>query len=132
VRHVPWHAQKPAAAAPGRPAVVANAVLAPRAPLRVRPARTPGTHGNMTKAENAKPKQADKLKTHGRGAQTRAPAAASAAARHVVKVANKPQRAHSARGAATHKKVKPKAKPAPHQSAAPDRPNPPAGHGKSK
>jgi RNA polymerase sigma-70 factor, ECF subfamily len=131
VRHVPWHAQKPAAAVPASAVTGANAVLAPGAPLRVPPARTPWRHGNAAKAANAKPKQAGKLKTHGRGAQTRSPGTASVAARH-VKVAKEPQRAHPAHGAAAHKKVKPKAKPEPHQPAAHARPNPSAGQGKSK
>jgi RNA polymerase sigma-70 factor (ECF subfamily) len=134
VRHTPWHAKKPAAAVPARPAVAAIPVLAPRGPLRVPPAVTPGTHGKAAGAANQKPKQnqAAKLKTHGHGVQTSSPAAASAAARH-GNVVHQPQRAHPPRGAsAAHIKAKPNAKPKPHQPAGPPGPDPSAGHGKPK
>ncbi len=105
VRHAPWHAQKPAAAAPARPAVAADAVLGPRGPVSLAPLAAPGTHGNAAKVANAKPKQANRLKTHGRGNQTWSPSAASAAARHGK--AHQPKRAKPAHGASVQKKAKP-------------------------
>ncbi len=106
VRHAPWHAQKPAAAAPARPAVAADAVLGPRGPVSLAPLAAPGTHGNAAKVANAKPKQANRLKTHGRGNQTWSPSAASAAARHGK--AHQPNRAKPAHGGSVQKKAKPK------------------------
>src|SRR5438046_1081635 len=57
VHHAPWHAKKPAATAPARPAAV-NAVLGPS---RIAPLATPGMHGASGKAANAKLKKSGKL-----------------------------------------------------------------------
>jgi len=90
VHHATWHAKKPAATAPARPAAV-NTVLGPS---RIAPLAAPGMHGASGKAANAKLKKSGKLKTHGR----RNAAHGS--------VAHRPLRAHPARGASTHKKAK--------------------------
>jgi RNA polymerase sigma-70 factor, ECF subfamily len=74
VRNVPWHAEKPAAAAKHavggvaapRSAAVSPA-LSPRAPSRVTPAAS-GTHGHVVKTKNVKLKKGKKAKTHGRAA----------------------------------------------------------------
>jgi hypothetical protein len=91
VHHAPWHAQKPAATAPAKPAA-ANAGLGPS---RIAPAATPGTHGASAKAANAKLKKFDQLKTHGRGNAAHG------------NVAHQPKRVHPARGASAHKNAKP-------------------------
>jgi hypothetical protein len=130
VRHTPWHSQKPAAAAPARPVVAGGASIAPRGPSGVAVAPTRGGRGNAAKAPHAKPKKANKLKTHGRANQTHP--ASSVATRHAT-VVHAPQRAHPARGAATHKKAKPnppKAKPLHLPGPVVERP--PPGHGKQK
>src|SRR5712692_8907777 len=127
VRHAPWHARRPAAAAPQK-AVVAAAAPASRG-HSVAPAATPGSHGTAAKAANAKPKQADKLQTHGRGNGASFAGGASVAAGH-VKVAHQPQQAQPARGAPAHKKAK--QKPKNYQLPGPIGESPPAGHGKQK
>jgi RNA polymerase sigma factor (sigma-70 family) len=121
VRHAPWHARRPAAAA-AQKAVVAAAAPASRG-HSVAPAATPGSHGTAAKAANAKPKKADKLQTHGRGN------GASVAAGH-VKVAHQPHQAQPARGGPAHKKAKQKPKNL--RLPGPIGESPPAGHGKQK
>jgi RNA polymerase sigma factor (sigma-70 family) len=144
VRHAPWHAKKPAATAP-QGSVAASArpidlVLAQRRPSRTSRPATARTHGNAAKAGNAarvgnaEQKKAVKLKTHGRGRQTRSAGAAGVATH--VKVVHQPRRAQPTRGAPAHAKVKhqPKqnSKQKAHQQAGPPTANPPAGHGKQK
>ena len=136
VRHTPWHSQKPAAAAPARPAVAADRVPVLRGSSRVAPVASPGTHGN---AANAKPNKVNKPKTHGRANQTHANQthALRVGGRRVA-VVHGPQRAHPIRRATTHKKAKPKPNPKPkpkpklHQPAGQSGGGPPAGHGKQK
>jgi hypothetical protein len=98
VRHVPWHTQKPTAAA-RKDAVVAVAVprdaaLSPRGPSRVAPAASSGKHGHGVKTANVK--KGKKVKTHGR-------------ANHGIGAAQS-SRAHTPGGARLHQtaKLKPK------------------------
>ena len=73
VRHVPWQAERPTAAAQnavGGIAAARDAAFAPRGPSRVVPAVGPGTHGQATKTKNVDPKKGKKAKTHGRANQT--------------------------------------------------------------
>ena len=99
VRHVPWHTQKPTAAA-GKNAVGAvaaprDAALSPRGPSRVVAAASPVKHGHLTKTVNVK--KGKKAKTHGR-------------ATHGIGAAQS-NRAHAAWGARLHQKAKLKPKP---------------------
>jgi RNA polymerase sigma factor (sigma-70 family) len=126
VRHAPWHAQRPAVAAPQRSVVAA--APASRGPSVAGPAATPRSHGSAAKPANANPK-ADKLKTHGRGNRASSAGAASVAAGH-INVAHQPQRAHPARGAPAHKKAKPR--PKHRRLPGPIGESPPAVHGKQK
>jgi RNA polymerase sigma factor (sigma-70 family) len=110
VRHAPWHAQRPAAAAPSKPVAAAAApdamVLAPRGPSRMAPSPPPDTGRNAAKAATSKPKKVKKLETQAGGGLVRSAPDASVAARH-VKVAHQPLRAHPVGGASVHKKAKP-------------------------
>jgi RNA polymerase sigma-70 factor (ECF subfamily) len=96
VRHVPWHAEKPTAAAAqnavGGIAAARNPAFALRGTSRVLPASGPGTHGRAVKTQNVKPKKAKTAASqkglalnassasHGRGAErsNRAPVAGGA------------------------------------------------------
>jgi RNA polymerase sigma factor (sigma-70 family) len=127
VHHAPWHVQKPAAAAPARPVVAADALLAPRGPSRVAPVATPGAHGNAAKDASATSKKAKKLKPHGRADQTQS----AGTARH-AKVVHVSHRVHPARGAVIHKKAKPAPKAKHLQLPGPIGEHPPPGHGKQK
>ena len=98
VRHVPWHTQKPTAAA-GKNAVGAvaaprDAALSPRGPSRVVAAASPVKHGHLTKTVNVK--KGKKAKTHGR-------------ANHGFGAAQS-SRAHAAGGPRVHQKAKLKPK----------------------
>ena len=98
VRHVPWHTQKPTAAA-GKNAVGAvaaprDAALSPRGPSRVAPAASSGKHGHAAKTANVK--KGKKAKTHGR-------------ANHGFGAAQS-SRAHAAGGPRVHQKAKLKPK----------------------
>jgi hypothetical protein len=126
VRYAPWHAQKPAAAVPQRSVAPGGAVVAPRKPSRLTGAAIPRSHPTVA---NAKPKKANKLKTHGRGNGASSAGGASVAAGH-VKVAHQLHQASPARGAAGHKKAR--QKPKSHQLPGPIGKGPPAGHGKQK
>ena len=96
VRHVPWHAEKPAAAAQNAVVRVAEAqdpVFASRGPTRVAPTG-PRAHGQAVKARNVKPKKAKKVAketgsarnasvaSHGRGAERSNGAHAAGARAH--------------------------------------------------
>jgi RNA polymerase sigma-70 factor (ECF subfamily) len=73
VRHVPWQAEKPTAAAQnavGGIAAARDPAFASRGASRVAPAAGPGTHGRATKAKNVDAKKGKKAKTHGRANQT--------------------------------------------------------------
>jgi RNA polymerase sigma-70 factor (ECF subfamily) len=73
VRHVPWQAERPTAAAQnagGGVAAARDAAFAPRRASRVVPAAGPGTRGHATKTKNVDPKKGKKAKTHGRVNQT--------------------------------------------------------------
>jgi RNA polymerase sigma-70 factor (ECF subfamily) len=73
VRHVPWQAEKPTAAAQnavGGIAAARDPAFASRGTSRVVPAAGPGTHGHATKTKNVDPKKGKKAKTHGRANQT--------------------------------------------------------------
>jgi RNA polymerase sigma-70 factor, ECF subfamily len=138
VRHVPWHANAPAAAAPQEPARAARVpnkvVIASRRPSRVTPWAAPGKHANAPKFANVKPKKAKEVKANGRGASASSVRNSNGATRH-VKVAH-PRGAGAARRTKVFRAapLRKKAKSAPkhdHQSA-PPKANPPAGHEKQK
>ena len=98
VRHVPWHTQKPTAAA-GKNAVGAvaaprDAALSPRGPSRVVAAASPRKQDHLTKTVNVK--RGKKAKTHGR-------------ANHGFGAAQS-GRAHAAGGPRVHQKAKLKPK----------------------
>jgi hypothetical protein len=137
VRHIPWHANAPAAAVPQRPAPAAavpnNVVIASRRPSRVAPWAAPRKHANAPKFANVKPKQAKEVKTNGRGASASSVRNANGSARH-VKVAH-PRGAGAAHRAKVFRAapLRKKAKSAPKhvQQSAPPQANPP-GHEKQK
>jgi RNA polymerase sigma-70 factor, ECF subfamily len=73
VRHVPWQAERPAAAAQnavGGAAAARDASFVSRGPARVAPAAGSVTHGHATKTKNVGPKKGKKANTHGRANQT--------------------------------------------------------------
>jgi RNA polymerase sigma-70 factor (ECF subfamily) len=117
VRQVPWHVQKPAAAAPQTSVVVAaaapdNSVTALRVASGTSSRRSVGTHANRPKIARAKVKKAKKLKPNGRASRARSTGRASVAAARVNAVLT-PQRAHPDRATRLPKSAKqgPKAKP---------------------
>jgi RNA polymerase sigma-70 factor, ECF subfamily len=122
VRHVPWHTQKPTAAAPQKPvgAVAAprDAALSPRGPSRVAPAAAGfAKHGHAAKtAGNVK--KGKKAKTHGRASHAGGAAQSN--------------RAHSAGGARMHQKAKLKPKRLRLPGPIGERPAPARRHGKRK
>jgi len=74
VRHVPWQAERPAAAAAqnavGGAAAARDVSFVSRGPSRVAPAAGSVTHGHATKTKNVGPKKGKKANTHGRANQT--------------------------------------------------------------
>ena len=111
VRHVPWHAERPAAAAQkavGGVAVARDTAFAPLGPSRVAPAASSGTHGHATKTKNVDPKNGKKVKTHGR-ASLRGSARNGKLASH-GRGAEQSNRAPQAGGVRVHQtaKLKPK------------------------
>jgi len=101
VRHVPWRAEMPAAAAQNAVSGIAAArdpAFASRGLSRVAPAAGSGTHGHATKTKNVKPK---KVKTHGRASDTGLARSGSSASQS--------NRAHLAGGRA-HQTTKPNPK----------------------
>ena len=108
VRHVPWHAEKPAAAAQNAVVGIAAArdpAFASRGRSRVAPAAS-RTHGHAVKTKNVKPKKAKKaanqtglarngsLASHGRSAEQSngARAAGVALGHQAAKIKAKPKR----------------------------------------
>jgi RNA polymerase sigma factor (sigma-70 family) len=111
VRHVPWQAERPAAAAQnavGGVAAARDIAFAPRGPSRVAPAASSGTHGHATKTKNVDPKNGKKAKTHGRANQTGSPGNAKLASHG--RGAEQSNQARAARAARVHQaaKLKPK------------------------
>ncbi|MDP9304162.1 MAG: sigma-70 family RNA polymerase sigma factor [Actinomycetota bacterium] len=104
VHHVPWHTQKPAAAAAqnavGAVAAPRDAALSPRGPSRVAPAAS-ATHGHAVKSKNVRLKKGKKAKTHGRASQT-----GSAGHGRFVPHGNGADRARHAGGARLYQTVK--------------------------
>ena len=148
VRHAPWHAQKPTAAAPKptaaapkptaaapKKAIVASAVPvradpSRRATSRIAPASASRAHGHAAKNTKGKPKKIKKVNVHGRANRTRSTGRASFASHG--KGAQKLHRAHPSHRARTHKTAQAKPKrqhlPGPigeHPASSP-------GHGKQK
>src|SRR6266511_2590544 len=109
VRHVPWHAERPTAAAQnavGGIAAARDPAFASRGTSRVAPAAGSGRHGHAVKTKNVKPKKAKKaanqtglarngiLASHGRAAEqsNRAHAAGGARVHQTAKLKPKPKR----------------------------------------
>jgi RNA polymerase sigma-70 factor, ECF subfamily len=107
VRHVPWQAEKPTAAAAqnavGGIAAARNPVFASRGTSRVAPAARSGTHGRAVKAQNVKAKKTKKA-----ASQTGLARNGSSAAHG--RGAEQSNRAHVAGGARVHQTAKPKPK----------------------
>jgi hypothetical protein len=111
VRHVPWQAERPAAAAQngaGRVAAARNSALALGGASHVAPAAATRTHGHANKTKTVAPKKGKKGKTHGRANQT-ALARNGRVASH-GNGASQANRAHPAGGARVHQtaNLKPK------------------------
>ena len=109
VRHVPWHAERPTAAAQnavGGIAAARDPAFASRGTSRVAPAAGSGRQGHAVKTKNVKPKKAKKaanqtglarngiLASHGRAAEqsNRAHAAGGARVHQTAKLKPKPKR----------------------------------------
>ena len=112
VRHVPWQAEKPAAAAAaaqngsGGIAAARDAAFVPRGTSRGTPAAGAGTRGHAAKSKSVKPKKA---KTHGRADQSASARKNGSLASH-GRGAEQSSRARLAGGARVHPttRVKPK------------------------
>ena len=110
VHHVPWQAEKPAAAAAqngiGGIAAARDAAFAPRGTSRGTPAAGAGTRGHAAKSKSVKPKKA---KTHGRANQSALARKNGSLASH-GRGAEQSSRARLAGGARVHPttRVKPK------------------------
>ena len=112
VRHVPWQAEKPAAAAAaaqngsGGIAAARDAAFVPRGTSRGTPAAGAGTRGHAAKSKSVKPKKA---KTHGRANQSALARKNGSLASH-GRGAEQSSRARLAGGARVHSttRVKPK------------------------
>ena len=129
VRHVPWHVQKPSAAAPAKLGVAANAALRP-APTLTRRAGGDSRHaaGHAVKSPNARPKKSDKPRRT--GAQTKRIACERPTRAHAPATSpSGPRRVHAQKGEAeAETEAEAEAPPA----GWPGRGNPPAAHGKQK
>jgi RNA polymerase sigma-70 factor (ECF subfamily) len=107
VRHVPWHAEKPTAAAAqnavGGIAAARNPAFALRGTSRVLPASGPGTHGRAVKTQNVKPKKA-------KTAASQKGLALNASSASHGRGAERSNRAHVAGGARVYQTAKPRPK----------------------
>jgi RNA polymerase sigma-70 factor, ECF subfamily len=109
VRHVPWQAERPAAAAQnavGGIAAARDIAFAARGPSHVAPAASTKAHGHATK--NVDPTKGKKAKTHGRANQTGSAGNAKLASHG--RGAEQSNQARAARAARVHQaaKLKPK------------------------
>jgi RNA polymerase sigma-70 factor, ECF subfamily len=132
VRHVPWQAQKPAAAASQKSVAAAagrdNSAIAKPIASRASSSVRTGKHGNVA---NAKPRKAKKPKTNGHARNARSMGRANVAAPR-GNAAHAPKRAHGPRGTPPPKRAKPRAQPKLHQQLGVPVVRPAAGRGKQK
>ena len=111
VRHVPWQAEKPAAAAQngvGGIAAARDPALALGGPARVAPAATFVANGHATKTKNVDRKKGKKAKTHGRANQTGLTGNAKLASHG--RGAEQSNQARAAAAARVHQTARPKPK----------------------